>query len=311
MSTFHPFPRLPLELRQQIWALAVEPRLVVVDDCEDQNRTPPPPILGIYSEARSFLLQNCYTKAFMISDSAQYHYVNFEIDTIHLDQLDLVDRYPREHHWIQQLSVCVWNAEEFMYGHGYHLADMTALKSVTVNNCDTLEGDREQWNAWESDMKKDFFRDGPVPYSVLIVGLTSSKACAMRFHPNHLATSQYKLTQYNEETKTLCQNTPEPNDFVLFFYLKLEYNVDAASLGQDAGKDPGCVMVRPDPYNKGVYMHSGETPKREARRPASSNLSLWRATVSVRGAKHDLSRTALAWCYIVALLLPGHRIGLN
>ena len=57
-----------------------------------------------------------------------------------------------------------------MYGHVYHLADMTALKSVTVNDCDTLEGDREQWSAWESDMKQDFFRDGPVPYSVLIVG---------------------------------------------------------------------------------------------------------------------------------------------
>ncbi|KAK7964075.1 hypothetical protein PG996_008235 [Apiospora saccharicola] len=111
----------------------------------------------------------------------------------------------------------------------------------------------------------------------------------MRFHPNDLATSQDKLVQYKEETKTLCQNIPEPNGVVLFFYLKLEYKVDAASLGQDVDKDPGCVVDKPDPYNKGVYMHSGETPKRETRRPASSYLSLWRTAISARGAKHVLS----------------------
>ena len=32
MTTFHPFPRLPLELRQQIWTMATEPRLVLVGE---------------------------------------------------------------------------------------------------------------------------------------------------------------------------------------------------------------------------------------------------------------------------------------
>ncbi|KAK8000935.1 hypothetical protein PG991_013157 [Apiospora marii] len=171
MFPFHPFPRLPLELRQRIWAMAIEPRLVVVahEDYIGRKRTPPPPLLGACSEARSFLLQHYYTKAFMSSDSAQYHYVDFEVDTIHLDQFEL-GKYPREQHWIQQLSIMGWNSELIFYKHGLHLEDMTVLKNVTIHDCESLNGDNEWWGAWDNFMEVNYFRDDPVPYSIRILG---------------------------------------------------------------------------------------------------------------------------------------------
>jgi hypothetical protein len=59
MTTFHPFPRLPLELREQIWKDAVEPRTVDVrrilawPHCQLVSSTPIPAILQSCREARN------------------------------------------------------------------------------------------------------------------------------------------------------------------------------------------------------------------------------------------------------------------
>ncbi|KAI0596469.1 hypothetical protein F4775DRAFT_564738 [Biscogniauxia sp. FL1348] len=69
MSTFHPFPRLPAELRARIWALAVEPRVVEVRVVPDNplevqrlvSPTPVPAILQTCQEARD---SGLYKQAF-------------------------------------------------------------------------------------------------------------------------------------------------------------------------------------------------------------------------------------------------------
>ncbi|KAI2638765.1 hypothetical protein GGS26DRAFT_602408 [Hypomontagnella submonticulosa] len=97
MSTFHPFPRLPTELRAQIWALTVKPRIVevrVVPGNPSEVRglvssTPMPAILQTCQEARSLGL---YIQMFSevtatkvnaaASAESRYVWLNLDIDMV-------------------------------------------------------------------------------------------------------------------------------------------------------------------------------------------------------------------------------------
>ncbi|KAI1410091.1 hypothetical protein F5Y13DRAFT_76874 [Hypoxylon sp. FL1857] len=97
MSTFHPFPRLPTELRLRIWALTVEPRVVEVRVVPDNplevqrlvSPTPVPAILQTCQEARNLGL---YKRAFSevtatkvnVAAGAESRYVwlNLDIDMV-------------------------------------------------------------------------------------------------------------------------------------------------------------------------------------------------------------------------------------
>ncbi|KAH4065776.1 hypothetical protein HBH98_108680 [Parastagonospora nodorum] len=103
MSTFHPFPRLPFELRAQIWEMTVEPRTVTVYVKTSNGfrsgawrlvtPTPVPATLHSCREARNHGL---YQKKFgELQDRTQYGdryvWVNLDIDMI--DILDCQFRY--------------------------------------------------------------------------------------------------------------------------------------------------------------------------------------------------------------------------
>ncbi|VUC37145.1 unnamed protein product [Clonostachys rosea] len=105
MSTFHPFPLLPFELRIQIWRMTVEPRTVELrvggfykdlgpplkDEPTDRqyvqylvNMTPVPGALQTCREARNLGL---YQKAMselsdLTGDERQYVWLNLDIDLI-------------------------------------------------------------------------------------------------------------------------------------------------------------------------------------------------------------------------------------
>ncbi|KAK4233498.1 hypothetical protein C8A03DRAFT_47975 [Achaetomium macrosporum] len=92
MATFHPFPRLPFELRAQIWEMSVEPRTVEVRIVYGNRHlqegprlltfTPVPAILQTCREARSLgLYQRAFTEL-PINLARRYVWVNFEIDII-------------------------------------------------------------------------------------------------------------------------------------------------------------------------------------------------------------------------------------
>ncbi|KAG7135995.1 hypothetical protein HYQ46_008804 [Verticillium longisporum] len=93
MAAFHPFPRLPAELRLQIWHLAAQPRLLVIgkasaDATDFTSPTRPPPLTQACREART---SGPYEKAFFSSGSPpRYAWANFDLDTIHLRRFDLV-----------------------------------------------------------------------------------------------------------------------------------------------------------------------------------------------------------------------------
>ncbi|KAI1501420.1 hypothetical protein F5X99DRAFT_198857 [Biscogniauxia marginata] len=92
MSTFHPFPRLPTELRACIWALAVEPRVVEVRVVPDNplevqrlvSPTPVPAILRTCQEARSLGLYKQTFSEVTAATGAESRYVwlNLDIDMV-------------------------------------------------------------------------------------------------------------------------------------------------------------------------------------------------------------------------------------
>ncbi|KAF3055544.1 hypothetical protein GL218_07227 [Daldinia childiae] len=97
MSTFHPFSRLPTELRVCIWALTVEPRVVEVRVVPDNplkvqrlvSPTPVPAILQTCQEARNLGL---YKQAFFevtatkvnaaAGAESRYVWLNLDIDMV-------------------------------------------------------------------------------------------------------------------------------------------------------------------------------------------------------------------------------------
>lgn len=98
MSTFHPFPRLPQELRAHIWSLAAHPRLVhlrwktnfseAVERGHVVTLTPCPPVMQVCRESRQHAP---YRRAFTIGAERRYFWANFETDIICLQEFYLKD----------------------------------------------------------------------------------------------------------------------------------------------------------------------------------------------------------------------------
>lgn len=118
MATFHPFPRLPLELRIQIWRCATEDRVLRVkpvyrarheDDCscyegylarheddysfdEDfcscyEGYWSPAPIPAVTRACWESRKHSSYRKAFTLDSSSRYIWTNFDRDIIYTKSL--------------------------------------------------------------------------------------------------------------------------------------------------------------------------------------------------------------------------------
>jgi hypothetical protein len=93
MSTFHPFSRLPVELRTYIWRLGTDPRIVDIRISQEADGSkfriaPPltPPCLQACQESRTEL-SRFYQRAFSELSSSlgtgyRYFWVDFDIDTL-------------------------------------------------------------------------------------------------------------------------------------------------------------------------------------------------------------------------------------
>lgn len=83
MGTFHPFIRLPAELRRQIWGLTIAPRTVSI---HDQGPASPAPMRAC-TEARTYYRES-YTSASFL-DPARPLWVHFGLDTIVASHYDV------------------------------------------------------------------------------------------------------------------------------------------------------------------------------------------------------------------------------
>jgi hypothetical protein len=104
MATFHPFPRLPFELRAQIWEATVEPRVVEVR-IRHKDKIPrlisPTPVPGPLQTCREARNLKLYRQEFsrLPEDRPQYKgaierryvWLNLEIDMVSIEDTLLAD----------------------------------------------------------------------------------------------------------------------------------------------------------------------------------------------------------------------------
>lgn len=123
MATFHPFPRLPLELREQIWKGTVEPRTVEIRARKQPDRqtrltssTPVPAMLHSCREARNLGL---YQQARFVVDTHQgrewrYVWLNWDVDTVDMGTSEF-RYYNSIASRIKRLRFSRENGDEFFY----------------------------------------------------------------------------------------------------------------------------------------------------------------------------------------------------
>lgn len=167
MTSFHFFSGLPAEIRQRIWMLSMEPRVVVVEKGRFlrflASRTPVLAQLHACSESRLHL-QRYYTKCFSNPETTSQHtWVNFDIDTIRMAQSHF-GKYPEEESLIQLLVVVGEDADLFHMKHARHLRQMVALRDVTIFDITHWEDNRIWWYNWDSVLQKLYLVDPPVHF---------------------------------------------------------------------------------------------------------------------------------------------------
>ncbi|KAI1353219.1 hypothetical protein F5Y01DRAFT_63619 [Xylaria sp. FL0043] len=184
MSTFHPFPRLPLEIRQQIWDLSVEPREVAIGQpLRRRRRSQPPPLLQACSESRSWI-QRRYTKFFETKttparegqpkqDCLIYSWVNVNTDTVYCDQCAL-EKVANGLPFVRWFIIEVDDPELWYYNYCSTLSHMDrALETVTILHpppfSKTTPFDSRWWGEWDDWMEILYFRCDPVQFYTRIV----------------------------------------------------------------------------------------------------------------------------------------------
>lgn len=145
-TTFQPFGRLPKELRLLIWYLAItEPRTVSVQfryNCPDAAdeweklydyapTNPPPAVLHACGEARTEALK-FYTQELTDGLCPRYTYINYEIDTIYVQQYHFASFLCEDRAKIRKLRLDVDESERFENVVRWQMAEMPGLKELEV-----------------------------------------------------------------------------------------------------------------------------------------------------------------------------------
>lgn len=161
MSQFHQFLRLPLELRQQIWHMSMEPRELVICGIKRGSTAKwpaPPAVLHACRESRTHLRQRSksasyYVKAFQIyQNRAVYLWVNFALDTVYAHPSALGNCADADLAQIQRLVLEGVSSAFFVEEHAETLRrQMPALRHVTVLSMD-IDRNRDArqpwWTSW-------------------------------------------------------------------------------------------------------------------------------------------------------------------
>ncbi|KFY16392.1 hypothetical protein V492_01377 [Pseudogymnoascus sp. VKM F-4246] len=123
LDAFHLFPRLPSELRLQIWNDAFPRRVVTVHYVHNESGSSlkyfcsPDPLPAVFSackESRSEAL-SVYTKAFSSGSAPRYIWVNFTTDTIRINDYSVPEIMIEERQLIRWLVLESTN-DEFLSG---------------------------------------------------------------------------------------------------------------------------------------------------------------------------------------------------
>ncbi|KAB2108854.1 hypothetical protein AG0111_0g2486 [Alternaria gaisen] len=162
MATFHQFPRLPAELRAQIWQMTVEPRIVEVDLKTKRelgqhlssvlvSSTSVPAPLQTCQEARNArLYRRCFSGlTFIYSARAdcerRYVWLNLDIDIVSIGESGC-DILGPVAHLIKRLRLTRDPTEEWWGRSGghYELDQFENVSEIQVVLCE--DGDMEDWH---------------------------------------------------------------------------------------------------------------------------------------------------------------------
>lgn len=167
MALFAPFTRLPPEIRQMIWELAMEPRVVVLGQARTwRGRTPPLPALQACAEARRHL-QRFYTKPFF-GGCLTESWVNFEIDHVYFHMSDLIES-ENDLTLIRFLVIECWDQEDFETNCAHLLNHATALEKVSILLYASAASLPSWWLQWDGMMEEWYYRDDPIHFDVEVV----------------------------------------------------------------------------------------------------------------------------------------------
>jgi hypothetical protein len=237
MSIFHPFPRLPDELRQRIWELgAQQPREVAIRFAMDgtalwptgtrycYSPTKVPALLHACAESRSYLQgSSIYSKAFKEGSQPRYTWVNFDVDTIRMVQGRLMTVFA-ELNSIRQLTIeCVSYdsfCEPFPDGpmHDLEVLDNTGLRTLTLIDMAGPSGRvrGEWWQDWCTPFMEGFYYTcAPPTFYTRVVAPND---------PNGIeVNSKDYIAQYRAYRKALIAADPE------YWYEHVAYEAETES----------------------------------------------------------------------------------
>lgn len=153
MATFHPFTRLPFEIRTRIWEITVEPRTVEIGFKREKktwgailhatSSTPVPAILHVCYEARNLGL---YERAFSFGFEPRHLWVNFEMDMISIGRADFkIIRAERIN--IRRLKFEGGDSRDFFHIQSKGLQEFSLLEDLDIV---CQPGDTLSWQpAWK------------------------------------------------------------------------------------------------------------------------------------------------------------------
>jgi hypothetical protein len=159
MATFHPFPRLPFELRAQIWEATVEPRIVEVR-IRHKDKIPrlisPTPVPGPLQTCREARNLKLYRQEFseLPQDRPRYKgaierryvWLNLEIDMVSIEDTLLDDLWPVSP-MIKRLKFKRESSWRFYVDEDYGICDFVNLEEVHLVCANALEA----WHGITSD----------------------------------------------------------------------------------------------------------------------------------------------------------------
>ncbi|KAJ8113415.1 hypothetical protein OPT61_g4448 [Boeremia exigua] len=172
MPGFYLFSRLPLELRQRIWELAMEPREVAVGRCLIRRRRSPtafPATMLSCTEAWSHP-RPFYTKSFPTGTPPQFSWINFDIDTVYCNLQELAccdDELPL----MQRLIVECHDSDWFYYECTHRLYLAIALETVTILHLNYGAVEEGWWREYDDILQRWYYRDDSVGFYTKVISV--------------------------------------------------------------------------------------------------------------------------------------------
>ncbi|KAL2072017.1 hypothetical protein VTL71DRAFT_11360 [Oculimacula yallundae] len=171
MDTFHPFPRLPKELRIKIWKHylhPLQPRVLAIhnrtsdgtlpDHLHFFSPDPVPALLNVCQESREVALP-FYTKAFANGVNPRYVWTNFSLDTFEMNAFDILYIHDDDKSRIEKLILEASDSGWFEDSQREEFEPMGRLRWLRIISIEPLWKWDELINYMREDLMESFAHD--------------------------------------------------------------------------------------------------------------------------------------------------------